>query len=119
MTIQLDKEQLTLFDSYLQMCNHAGIRVILVYPPGYIEGQQLVNNRQVVMNMYRKLAKKHRIPFLDCSTNELCYQRSYFYNSQHLNREGAELFSSQLALELKILRGKFFSGVATDSKILW
>jgi hypothetical protein len=111
LTIELDEEQVTLFDSYLRTCKRKGITVMLLYPPEYIKGQQLVNNRQAIINLYQKLAKKHGIPFLDYSTNELCYQRNYFYNTQHLNRKGAELFSIQLAADLKILTGKSFSSI--------
>jgi hypothetical protein len=99
--VLLNQEQITLFDTYLSECKKNGIQVILIYPPEYFEGQQLIKNRKAIINVYQQFAKKHEIPFMDYSADELSYSKDYFYNSQHLNRTGAELFTAKLAKDLE------------------
>jgi hypothetical protein len=103
LTIQLDKKQLALFDSYLAACKKKRISVVLVYTPEYIEAQHFIKNRRDIILIYEKFAKKYNFPFLDYSDNALSYKKDYFYNSQHMNKRGSELFSINLANDLKKL----------------
>ncbi len=100
-TVPMDQKLISAFESYLRECKQKGIKVILVYTPEYVEGQKLIKNRHEIIAMYQKLSKSHGIPFFDYSGDKICGSKHYFYNSQHLNRQGAELFSVQLASDLK------------------
>ena len=53
-----------------------------------------------IISLYQHFSEKYDIPFLDYSNDELSYSTKYFYNSQHLNRTGAELFTAKLADDL-------------------
>jgi len=87
-------------DAFLAECNREGILVVLVYPPEYYKGQELVNNREEIFAIYRRLAGKHGVEFLDYSSDPMSLDTTYFYNSQHMNKAGAELFSADVAEKL-------------------
>ena len=49
------------------------------------------------------LAQKYEFKFYDFSDSYLSKDKKYFYNSEHLNKGGSELFSKEVA---KILTNK-------------
>jgi hypothetical protein len=72
-----------------------------VCAPEYIEGQIFTKNRGEVISLYTKYSHKYNIPFYDYSTDAISYQKKYFYNTNHLNKMGAELFTTKLIDTLK------------------
>lgn len=100
-TIQLNESTIASFESYLRECQSKKIKVLLVYSPEYIKGQNFIKNRKQVIDLYKKLASKYSIPFYDYSNEPISKQRKNFYNVTHLNKEAAENFTEQLALRIK------------------
>jgi hypothetical protein len=49
-------------------------------------------------------SKKYDVPLLDHSNDAMSYKTIYFYNSEHLNKTGAQLFSKKLAGDLERFR---------------
>ena len=98
---KLDKDSVILFENYLADTKRRGIPIIFVYTPEYIDGQNFVSNRKEIMALYKKLATKYDIPFIDYSSDPMCLNREYFYNAEHLNLKGTNLFSKKLASDLK------------------
>ena len=98
---KLDMQTVALFNHYLNDLKRRNIKVIFVYTPEYIEGQKFVANRESIMALYKKISKKYAIPFLDYSSDSICLNRTYFYNAEHLNLRGSNLFSKKLASDLK------------------
>jgi hypothetical protein len=62
--------------------------------------QGLENNRSQIMKTFRDISAKLNVPFWDYSGSPICRDRELFYNSQHLNTRGAEVFSADLANRL-------------------
>jgi hypothetical protein len=100
---RFDKEVKRQFEEYLAFCQREKIKVILVYAPEYYEVQPYYKNKSELINLCQESVKKYKCHFLDYSNNPLCYNRTNFYNSQHLNRKGAELFSLDLGKKVKTL----------------
>ena len=100
---RFDKEVKRQFDEYLAFCQRENIKVFLVHAPEYYEVQPYYKNKSELINLCNKSVIKHGCYFLDYSKNLLCYDRKYFYNSQHLNKTGAELFSIDLGNKIKDL----------------
>lgn len=98
---KFDKEVVRQFEEYLTFCKKQNIKVILVYAPEYFEVQPYYKNKFELIKLCRESVKKYNCKFLDYSKNSLCYNREYFYNSQHLNKKGSELFSIDLGEEIK------------------
>jgi hypothetical protein len=99
--IKFDGPTIQLFNQFLQECKSAGIKVAFVYTPEYVFGQKFVKNRKQLFGLIHKFSKQYRIPLYDYSADTICLNKAYFYNSEHLNKTGAELFSKKLAGDLK------------------
>jgi hypothetical protein len=99
---RFDKEIIRQFNEYLGFCKRENIKVILVYAPEYYEVQPYYKNKFELINLCQESVKKYGCYFLDYSKNSLCYNRDYFYNSQHLNKRGSELFSTDLSESIKL-----------------
>lgn len=99
--INMDSSSVNLFNQFLMETKENNIKVILVYTPEYIDGQKFVENRDEIIKVYKEFAEKYNLIFLDYSNNDLCKRKELFYNSSHLNKEGAEIFTRKLSSELK------------------
>lgn len=99
----LDSATINLFEVFLKEAKKAGIRLVFVYTPEYIEGQKFVSNREEIFSYYNAFSKKYSIPFYDYSSDSLCYNKKYFYNSQHLNATGAAIFTKKLVRDIHSL----------------
>jgi hypothetical protein len=99
--VEVDRSTCEDFEAYLSYCKQNNIKVVLVYSPEYYEMKPLWTNREQIFNRYRAYAKEFDIPFLDYSNDSLCFNTKYFYNSQHMNTAGSEIFSRQLAADVK------------------
>jgi hypothetical protein len=84
----------------VQICRQQGIAIMFVYSPEYAEMQMLERNRREIFARFREICNRFNVPLWDYSESPLCQSRTNFYNSQHLNAEGAEAFSTDLALRL-------------------
>lgn len=89
------------FFEYLAFCRKQGIQVILVYAPEYYEVQPLYKNKKAFVALCQKAQQQYGCMFLDYTNDSLCFKQNLFYNSQHLNKTGANLFSVKLAQDLK------------------
>ncbi len=102
-SVPIDPKMVQLFEDYLLDCQKQNIKVILVYTPEYIEGQLFESNREDVISIYKNMAKKHDIPYLDYSKDPLTLDKKYFYNATHMNKIGTDLFNKTLVSDLKKL----------------
>jgi predicted glycoside hydrolase/deacetylase ChbG (UPF0249 family) len=106
--IEFDKPSLALFDQYLRECQKDSIKVIFVYAPEYIDGQHYIRNREQLFDIIHQFSKKYSIPLYDYTTDTMSYKKAYFYNSEHLNRTGSQLFTKKLVSDLKRRDGGMF-----------
>ena len=53
------------------------------------------------MPLCNDIKNKHSLTFLDYSYDSISFKKEYFYNSLYLNKTGAEIFTRQLAHDLK------------------
>lgn len=86
-----------LFDEFLADRYKEGIQVVFCYAPIYAGVTEKLDNREEMYAAYQGLADKYNIPIIDFNDSEMCSDTTYFYNDTHMNRRGAELFSSQLS----------------------
>lgn len=87
-------------DDLLRLCQEQGIRVLLVYSPVYYEMQALEKNRDQIFARFSELGGRYGAPLWDYSGSPVSLRQDYFYNSQHLNAEGAAAFSDEFARAL-------------------
>ena len=92
----VDSERVSLLKHFIDDCQRHHIQLILTVSPMY------VCSKKDVFKLPRDLAAQYHIPFIDhyCDTSFTGHSE-YFYDFGHMNRRGAELYSEQLAKELK------------------
>jgi hypothetical protein len=88
-------------EELIRVCEANGIRLIFAYSPEYSEMQTLTNNRPQIFAEFRELARRSNVPFWDYSKWRYSDDKSFFQNSQHLNSDGAEVFSDDIANQLR------------------
>lgn len=84
-------------EELITLCRTEGIPLILSYSPEYAGIFPLQKNRTVIFRLFQELSARHGVAFWDFSDSALGREKRYFYNSQHLNAEGAAQFSSEFA----------------------
>jgi hypothetical protein len=87
-------------EALVRLCSAEGIPLILVYSPEYSEVQGMTRNRARIFEHFHILARAFSVPFWDYSSSPISSQKSMFYNSQHLNADGAAVFSREIASRL-------------------
>lgn len=100
-TYDQQEELIGLFKLYLQRCQQDKIEVVLIWMPEYVEGQDFVLNHDSVRGMIHDISDMQGLTFFDYSNDSICFDRNLFYNTRHLNRKGAEIFTRKLAQDLK------------------
>jgi hypothetical protein len=88
-------------EDLVDTCQRRGIQLIFVYSPEYSEMQSLTSNRSEIFGLFHELARRRDVPLWDYSNWTDAGNRTLFYNSQHLNARGAEIFSADVANRLK------------------
>jgi len=82
-------------------CSKNQIPLLFVYSPEYGEMQAMTNDRNAIFKEFHALGDQYHIPIWDYSDWKYDRDISYFYNSQHLNAQGAAAFSEDFALRLR------------------
>lgn len=99
--IKFDEMTLKLFDSFLSQTQEEGVQVVFVFAPIYYQVNNLVLNMDEFTETVSDYSDKYQIPTLFYNNIDICYDSTFFYNATHLNRRGAELFSTILGNDLK------------------
>lgn len=97
---QIETAGLQLLENLADVCQAKGISLMLVYSPEYSEMQRLTRNRSKVFEHFHELASRRGITFWDFSNWHYAANTELFTNSQHLNAQGATVFSRELALRM-------------------
>lgn len=100
MRFEIEVDGVKEMEELLRLCKEQGIKVLLVYSPEYLEMQTLTTNRAQVFARFDELSDRFGAPILDYSGSSISDRRENFYNSQHLNADGARMFSIDLAKKL-------------------
>src|SRR6185312_3538963 len=100
-TFDIEPEGVRILEDLIQVCHERGIPLVFVYSPEYRDMQTLTKNRGQIFGKFRELSERYKIPLWDFSDWKYANNHDFFRNSQHLNEEGAELFSKDLATRLQ------------------
>ena len=91
------------FDLFLNEIIEDGVKVVLVSPPIYTGLSNKVVNLSEFYEFRQHVSDKYNIPVLDYFNDPICNDTNYFYNESHLNKTGAELFTTKLCHDLDSL----------------
>jgi len=104
-TVQIDDSIVSKYILTIQKLQARGQKVFLVLTPMYNEMFKRVTDISPVRELMNKIAATTGAVFLDYSHSQICDNKDFFYNSNHLNSMGAKVFSSQLGDTLSSLIG--------------
>ncbi|MCI0626915.1 MAG: hypothetical protein L0387_35595 [Acidobacteria bacterium] len=99
----INQEWVQVYDNTIRELQADGVRVLLYQAPEYLEAREVPNYDEVDA-VYRRLAAKYHVPFLNYNTDLrffINYDKKYFWNFDHLNREGSVIFSQKFAKDLE------------------
>lgn len=100
----INPEAVEIFDRYLAQCQAEGICVVMVYAPFYIGATRKMGSAvDSMFALYQSFADRYGCDILNYTYDSISFDTLNFYNASHLNRRGAELFSTKLAKDLKKL----------------
>ena len=80
-----------------------GVKILFVYAPVHHLVRDKMLNESYMYNIYDSIATQLNISILDYNNDSMCYDTTYFYNGTHLNRKGAEIFTTKLAHDIDSL----------------
>lgn len=99
-TFEIQPAGVKVMEDLIHVCQENGIMLILVYSPEYREMQSLTRNRADIFNEFQKLSQSPGVLLWDFSNWKDADDTNFFMNSQHLNAQGAQIFSTDLAHRL-------------------
>lgn len=98
--IDLEADGVKEMEGLIRLCGEQGIKVLLVYSPEYQEMQRLTMNRDQVFARFAELRDQFSVPMWDYSNSPISAGKQNFYNSQHLNADGARVFSQEVGAKI-------------------
>lgn len=91
------------FQVLLDLISSDGAKTVLVQTPMYESALRIRKNPAEMKEYYDSISRLRNIPVLDYERCFVSGDTSFFINSQHMNRLGAEVFTDTLAHDLKRL----------------
>ena len=88
------------FERMLELARNKGIPVIVYLTPEYHEVLEYSPSRHKVVSYYQETVTAADQTFLTYDDDPLCRDRLNFYNTSHLNRDGAGRFAPLLARDI-------------------
>lgn len=98
--VKIDRDLINKFEKNIKELKKQGVKLIFVYTPEYIKGQDFLQNRERIFEIYQSISKSEEIPFWDYSKDSISLEKHLFYNSEHLNDFGAVIFSKKFSRDL-------------------
>lgn len=102
-TLNYDKSVIDSFIAFVRILQADGQNVILVKTPIYYELQERFTNRDNMCELYDSISAILDVPVMDYWNISIVQDRTYFCNSSHLNKRGADIFTTKLAWDLDSL----------------
>ncbi|MDP7395642.1 MAG: hypothetical protein QGF67_09340 [Lentisphaeria bacterium] len=94
------------FERMLDLARKKGIPVVVYLTPEYHEVLDYSPSRHQVVSYYRETVAAAGQAFLTYDDEPLCRDRLNFYNTSHLNRDGAGRFAPLLARDVLAASGR-------------
>ena len=97
---KLDSNKINMLKAFIDNCKSRNIKLVFICPPYYMKS--IGTDWSFAVN--KKIAEEKMVPFLDYSNDSFYHNRPYLFDDTvHLNRNGSDIFSPQLAGDLKKL----------------
>ena len=97
--LELSDQTIDHIFNFMQEQQKKGVNCMAIIAPEYYPVWSIENNRNLAIQKLFNTANYLKIRLINFSDSsyKICFNQRYFYNSQHLNKNGAEIFSKDLA----------------------
>ena len=95
-TFPIDSSKVSLMKKFITEMKNENIEIIMIYPPEYKEGQSLCQNRNKIISEFEKISNQFDLRLYNYSDSLISERKEFFYNNQHLNKRGAEIFTKDV-----------------------
>lgn len=99
----IDENQVRELEDFAEDCRKEGIALVFVKYPVCYPIVERVSNLRVTDSIFETIAKRYQVPVLDYYHADITQATSNYYNYNHLNKRGAELFTTELCHDLDSL----------------
>ena len=99
-----DEKSAGLLERFARDCYQDSTTLVFVKYPMYHFFVEKVNGIGWVDSLYCSISEKYNVYLLDYASSEITYDTTCYYNFSHLNKEGAERFTTMLCHDLDTLR---------------
>lgn len=98
----IDDQGFNLLADFIQICKKNEVNIILVHAPIlYLKKEQIFNYDEI-LNRIKNIADETQTPYWEYDTMKICNSKYYFRNFSHVNLLGADIYSKQLAKDVKV-----------------
>lgn len=101
---EIDGRTMSMFEDFLSQAQAEDIKVLFCYAPIYFGLTEKVDNLEEMYSVFSDYSQRYDIPILDYNFSVISRDTTYFYNASHLNKLGADLFTTQLAKDIDSLQ---------------
>ena len=99
--IEIDSNIVKKYINTIKTLQNKNRKVYIIFPPVFIEKASKFINFNTLLSQFRYIQKETGCVFLDFTKNVISYDKRYFYNINHMNYLGSNIFSSILADTIK------------------
>ncbi len=95
--LKLYEQGLSVLKEIIKDCKKNNIKIYLVWSPLYHERYtHNKKNNVYIDNILKEISTSEDIEYLNFVDDSLSYHKKYFYNSSHMNKQGASIFSEKI-----------------------
>lgn len=102
-TVPMQPDVQKMFEDMLAECQERGIQVLVSIAPLGHELEDIIANKDEIYGYYKEQAEKYDFPYISYSENEFSHNIGNFESPNHLNGTAADVFTLQMAHDIKEL----------------
>lgn len=99
--VEIDWDVVPQLDGFVKQSSDEGIQVVFVKSPVYRPLMDHFSGIAITDSIYTSIADRYHVPILDYYYSLIGLDSTNFCNPSHLNKKGAELFTTELCEDLK------------------
>ena len=96
-----DEQGFFLFKDFIGICKKNSIKLILVHAPILNSIRDHIINYDEILKRVKNISRETETPYWEYDTMKICSDKKYFTDLNHLNINGANIYSTQLAIDIK------------------
>ena len=100
-TATYDEQGFELLKSFIAISKSDSVPIVLVHAPIISSIRKTILNYDEIFSRIKKISSETSTPYWEYDTMKICDSKKYFRDLNHLNLTGANIYSAQLARDVK------------------